>query len=158
MFFNKNVNRAAVNDDHGPVSVQMLGIKGWDLFFGFVDDTNKFEGDLVLEIDTKMCEKEDRFFYDFHVGFEDKLFFEIGLNVVEEIFFFWSFERYTFKFIFLLFDVMFHFVAKLPWQLVVVSQFVNGLLVIVKFLVFLLDLIHRNTDNVNHVPENSSAN
>ena len=88
MFFNKNVNRAAVNDDHGPVSVQMLRIESRNLFLRFVNDTNQFKGNLILKVDAEMCEKEDRFFDDFHVGFEDKLFFEIGLNVVEEIFFF----------------------------------------------------------------------
>lgn len=157
MFFDENVNWSTVNNNHGPVSIRLLRIKDWYFLIRFVDHTNELECDFILEIDTEMGKKEDGIFDDPHICLQYEFFLETGLNVLKEVFFFRGFEWNVFKLILFLFDVMFHFVAEFPWELVMVPELINGLLIIVKLFVFFLDLVDCDTDNVDHVTENGSS-
>ncbi len=158
MFFDENVDGSTVNNNHGLFSIGLLRIEDGYFFIRFVDHTNKLECNLVLEIDTEMGEEEDGLFDDSHICFQDKLFLETGLNVLKKVFFFRGFEWNAFKLILFSFDVMFHFVTEFPWKLVMIPELIDGLLIIVKLFVFLLDLVDCNTYNVDHVTENGSSN
>lgn len=158
MCFNKNVNPSTVNDYHWSFTIiLLLTIKYLDLFTWLINYTNKSQCNLILKIDGKMSKEKYWFFYDSHIGLKYKLLFQIGLNVFEKIFFFTCFEWNTFELILFLFDVMFHFVAKLSWKLIMISEFIDSFLIIIEFLVFLLYFIKGDTNNVNHITEDSCS-
>lgn len=105
-----------------------------------------------------MGQKKDRFLDDAHVRLEDEFLLQIWLNVLKEILFFGGFQRNAFELVFLLLDVVFHLVAQLSWELVMIPEFVDGFLVVVELFIFFLDFINGDTDNVDHVPENGGSN
>ena len=47
----------------------------------FIDDSDEFKCDIVLKIDSEVGEKEDNFFDDSNVGFQDEVLFDGGINI-----------------------------------------------------------------------------
>jgi hypothetical protein len=68
MFFNKNVNRSTVDNDHASF-IGLLSVKDGDFLIRFVNDTDEFECNLILEINTEMSQEENGLFDDSHVSF-----------------------------------------------------------------------------------------
>lgn len=54
MFLNEDINRAAIYDDHRSLGLGLLCVRDNDLFLWFIDDSDEFESDLILEVDTEM--------------------------------------------------------------------------------------------------------
>jgi len=59
MGFNKDIDPTTVNNYHGSFTVILLVIKYLHLLTWLINDTNKFECDLILEIDSKMSEEKN---------------------------------------------------------------------------------------------------
>lgn len=58
MSFNKNIDPTTVNNYHGSFAIILLAIKYLNLLTWFINDTNKFECDLILEINGKMSQEK----------------------------------------------------------------------------------------------------
>lgn len=153
----ENINPTTVNDYHWSITFLLLRIINLYLFTRFINDTNKFECNLILKVNCEVSQEKNWFFDDSHIRFKNKLLLKIRLNVIKKLLFFRCFEWNAFELVFFLFDVMFHFMAEFSGKLIMVSKFVNGLLIVVKFLIFLFYLIKSNSDNVDHVTKDCSS-
>jgi len=58
MGFNKNIDPTTVNNYHGSFAIILLSIKYLNLLTRLINDTNKFESDLILEINSKMSQEK----------------------------------------------------------------------------------------------------
>lgn len=158
MLLNVDVDGTTVDDDHRSFALLLLlRIRNQDFLLRFVNDTYQLQSDFILEVHAKMGKKKYRLLDDAHVRFEDEFLLQIWLNVLEEILFFRGFQRNAFELVFLLLDVVLHLVAQLSRELVMIPQFVDSFLVIVELLIFFLDFVDCDTDNVDHVPKNGGS-
>lgn len=60
--------------DNDDISLLSGRVEGLDILIFFVDRSDKFECDLVLEIDSEIGEKEYAFLDYFDVGLQDEIF------------------------------------------------------------------------------------
>jgi hypothetical protein len=66
--FRKNIDFSVVDNDKLLFAILL---KVYYLIW-LIDAPNQFQSDLVLKIYGKMCQKENAFFDNFHVGFQNK--------------------------------------------------------------------------------------
>lgn len=157
MLLNVDIHTPGIYDDHWSLLLLLWSLADWDLLLWLVNYADEFQCDLVLEVYAEMSQKEDGLLNNTHVSLQNKLLLQSGLNVLQELLFLWGFQGYVLELVLLLLDVVLHLVAQLSGQLIMIPQLFYGLLIVLELLVLLLDLIHGNTDNVDHVPEDCSA-
>ena len=78
IFLNMNIDFTRINDNKLPLIV----INNFYSFLWFVNTSNKFKCNFVLEINSKMSEKENTFFYNSHISFKNKLIFQCRINII----------------------------------------------------------------------------
>jgi hypothetical protein len=149
----KDIDSAVVDDYQLPLQPILDGKR----FVRLVDAPDEFEGHLILEVDCEVGEEEDALLDDLHVGLEHELVLEGGVDVLEELCFLVVFEGRLPGLRLLLLDVVFHFVAQLAGEVVVVLHLEDGGLVLFELQVFHLDFVDGEADDVDHVAEDGSA-
>ena len=99
-----------VDDDD--VALFGFGVVGLNCLVFFVDDSDELQSYVVLEVDCEVGEKEDAFFDDFDVCFQDEVLFDCGIYVLQKIHFLILFQPHTLILatVFLL-NIFFHFQA-----------------------------------------------
>jgi len=72
VLLNEDIDWPAVDNDQRSFVLGLLSIANRDLLFRLVNNTNKFEGDFVLEIDAEMSQEENWFFNYSHVCLQNE--------------------------------------------------------------------------------------
>ena len=78
-----DIDFSRIDDDKLPLVI----LKNFDGLLRFVNTSDKFECNLILKVDSKMCQKENTFLDDSHIGLKDKLIFESRIDILQKLFF-----------------------------------------------------------------------
>jgi len=70
-FFNEHVDLAVIDDDY--VLLSRNRIVCLNILVLFVDDSDQFQGDKILEADSEVGQEKYAFFDDSDVGFENEI-------------------------------------------------------------------------------------